>query len=159
MPHMHLTAQEGERHEDPLGRLMSMTGMSRLLPAVQSVLGARPLPGLSFRHLPVEEFRDENTQVIRVELPGIDPDKDIKLTVTDSTLNIHAERREEKQTREKGRYRSEFHYGSISKSVPLPPGTSQSDVDATYKAGILEVRIPVGTGERPAETKIPVRIG
>jgi HSP20 family protein len=160
MSQNHLTAKEGERHEDPIGRLMSMTGMSRLLPAFQSVLGERRhLPGLGERHLPVEEFRDGNTQVIRVELPGIDPDKDIKLTISDSTLNIHAERREEKQIREKGRYRSEFHYGSISKSVPLPPGTSQSDVQATYKAGILEVRIPVRPEEQTTETRIPVRVG
>jgi HSP20 family protein len=161
MPHDDLTAQAGERHEDPLGRLLSMTGMSRLLPAFQSVLGERHhLPGLGERQLPVEEFRDENTRVIRVELPGIDPENDVELTISDATLTIHAERREEKQTRERGHYRSEFHYGSISKSVPLPPGTSQADVKATYKAGILEVRIPVAAEEqRPTEMRIPVRAG
>jgi HSP20 family protein len=154
-----LTAQEAERREDPLGRLMSMTGMSRLLPAFQSVLGERHLPGLGERHLAVEEFRDGNTQVIRVELPEVDPERDIKLTVSDNTLNIRAERREQRQTREKGRYRSEFHYGSISKSVPLPPGASQADVQATYRAGILEIRIPVRAEQRSPETRIPVRIG
>src|SRR5574341_2636770 len=98
MPHMHLTAQEEERHEDPITRLMSATGMSRLLPAFQSALAERHLPGLGERHLPVEEVRDDNAQVIRVELPGINPEKDITLTISDSTLNIHAERREEKET-------------------------------------------------------------
>ena len=42
----------------------------------------------------VEEFREGSTAVIRAELPGIDPEADVELTVVDDTLRLRAERRE-----------------------------------------------------------------
>src|ERR1019366_3887565 len=59
----------------------------------------------------VEEYREGNEFVVRAEMPGIDPDKDVELQVSDHTLRIRAERKEETKTQEKGRYRSEFRYG------------------------------------------------
>lgn len=90
----------------------------------------------------VEEFREDGTLVIRADLPGIDPDKDVELTVTDGILHIEAERREEEKHEEKGYVRQELRYGSLSRSLPLPEGVTESDITATYKAGVLEIRIP-----------------
>jgi len=90
----------------------------------------------------VEEFRDDGTLVIRADLPGIDPDKDVELTVTDGILHIEAERREEEKHEEKGYVRQELRYGSLSRSLPLPEGVTEADITATYKAGVLEIRIP-----------------
>lgn len=106
--------------------------------------------------LRVEEFTEGNEAVVRVEIPGIDPDKDVDITVSDSMLNIRAERREEKKTEEKGRYHSEFRYGSFSRTVSLPPGVTEKDVKATYKDGILEVRMPIDTASAEAR-KIPIQ--
>ena len=47
--------------------------------------------------LPVEEYLDGDTLVIRAELPGIDPDKDVEITIGDGLLHIHAERRQEEK--------------------------------------------------------------
>ena len=90
----------------------------------------------------VEEFREDGTLVIRADLPGIDPDKDVELTVTDGMLHIEAERREEEKHEEKGYVRQELRYGSLSRSLPLPDGVTAADITATYKAGVLEIRIP-----------------
>ena len=90
----------------------------------------------------VEEFRENGTLVIRADLPGIDPDKDVELTVSDGMLHIRAERREEEKQEEKGYLRQELHYGSLSRSLPLPEGVTESDITATYEAGVLEIRIP-----------------
>ena len=73
-------------------------------------------------------------------------------------LHIRAERRQEAKTEEKGRHRSEFHYGAFSRVVSLPAGATQADVTATYQDGILEVRIPVDDGAAQA-TKVPVTRG
>lgn len=102
----------------------------------------------------VEEFTDGDRLVIRAELPGIDPDKDVEITVSDHTLTIRAERRREEQVEDKDGYRSEFEYGSFVRSLTLPSGAGEADVEATYSDGILEVRVPVA-----AETearKVPV---
>lgn len=90
----------------------------------------------------VEEFREDGTLVIRADLPGIDPDKDVELTIAGGILHIEAERREEEKHEEKGYVRQELRYGSLSRSLPLPEGVTEADITATYKAGVLEVRVP-----------------
>jgi HSP20 family protein len=92
----------------------------------------------------VEELTEEGAYVIRAELPGIDPDRDVEITVADGVLALRAERREEKKEEKSGGvYRTEFRYGSFYRAVPLPTGAKEEEVAATYKDGILEVRIPV----------------
>ena len=103
----------------------------------------------------VDEYRDEDTQVIRAELPGIDPDRDVELTVTDGMLRIDAERRVEKDTEDKGYTRHELRYGRFTRTLPLPEGATAEDVKATYRNGILEIRVPVP--QQPAG-KTPTRI-
>lgn len=103
----------------------------------------------------VEEFQDDGHLVVRAEMPGIDPDKDVEITVSDHTLHLRAERRSETKTEGKKGYRSEFHYGSFARSIRLPVGATEDDVTATYNDGILEVRVPVDDGEAEAK-KIPI---
>ena len=63
---------------------------------------------------------------------------------------IEAERREEEKTEEKGYVRHEMHYGSFARTLPLPEGVSEADIKATYKDGILDIRVSgarAGTGQ------------
>ena len=91
----------------------------------------------------VEEFMDNDALVVRADLPGVDPDHDIEITVQDGTLRIQGQRREERKTEEKDVRRSEVRYGSFTRTLPLPSGTSENDIKATYKDGVLEVRLPI----------------
>jgi HSP20 family protein len=104
----------------------------------------------------VDEFRENGNLVLRAEVPGIDPDKDVELTVLDGMLRIDAERREEEKQEEKGYIRRELRYGSFSRTLPLPDGVSEKDIKATYKDGILEVRVPVPETKSLPATKIPI---
>jgi HSP20 family protein len=120
-----------------------------------------PFRAMSFPHwhdvedlIRVEEFRDNGTLVIRADLPGIDPEKDVELTVSDGMLRIHAERREEDKKEDKGYLRQELRYGSLSRTLPLPEGVTESDITASYKAGMLEVRVP--EPRQPEAKKIPI---
>ncbi len=109
--------------------------------------------------LRVEEFVDGDTDVIRVELPGVDPDKDVDISVTNGVLRVTAQREEKSEHKEKGSYRSEFRYGSFARDITLPEGCKESDVSATYLDGVLEVRVPIGEVVKPEPTKIPVTRG
>jgi HSP20 family protein len=97
--------------------------------------------------LHLEEFIEDGICVIRAELPGIDPDKDVDVTVEDGMLTIKAHREERKEEKRPDAYRSEFRYGSFRRSVRLPEGVTEADVKASYRDGILEVRVPVPTSE------------
>lgn len=91
----------------------------------------------------VEEFVEGDQLVVRAELPGMDPDKDVEVTVSDHTLRIKAERRQESRTEEPKGFRSEFRYGTFVRTMALPVGASEDDVKATYTDGVLEVRMPL----------------
>jgi HSP20 family protein len=107
----------------------------------------------------VDQFHDGPTEVIRAELPGVDPAKDVELTVTDGMLRIHAERRVEEKTEERDYVRHEMRHGTLTRTLPLPEGVSGSDITATYKDGILEIRIPVPTRPQPEPTRIQITKG
>lgn len=111
---------------------------------------------MSESRMKAEEYQEGDELVIRVELPGIDPEKDIELTVSDGMLRLKAERRQETEVEDKAGYRSEFSYGSFSRTVPLAPGVGEEDVKASYRDGILEVRLPIDQ-EEAAVRKIPIR--
>jgi len=102
----------------------------------------------------VEEFRENGTLVIRADLPGIDPEKDAEVTVSDGMLRIAAERRAGEEREEEGYLRQEVHYGSLSRSLPLPAGVTEAGITAAYRDGVLEIRIPAPSREEV--TKVAV---
>lgn len=104
----------------------------------------------------VEEYREDETLVIRAELPGIDPEKDVEISIHGGMLHIKGERTEHEDERKKSYYRSEFRYGMFERSVPLSAGATEKDVKATYRDGILEVRVPMHSAEA-VSSKVPVQ--
>jgi HSP20 family protein len=106
----------------------------------------------------IEEFADGTTEVIRADAPGIDPGRDVELTVADNMLSLRVERRDETKDKAGDGFRSEFHYGAMSRVMPLPEGAKADDINATYSDGVLEIRIPVEQApERAASRRIEVK--
>ncbi len=87
----------------------------------------------------IEDYLSDGEYVVRAELPGLEPERDVSVTVDHGVLQIHAERREET----KERHRSEFRYGSMHRTVRLPDGADETKIKATYDKGILQVSVPV----------------
>ena len=71
----------------------------------------------------VEEYVEGDHYLIRAELAGIDPEKDVEIMVGSGYLSIRAERSDKIE----GKHRSEFRYGSFSRTVALPIRTSLND--------------------------------
>jgi HSP20 family protein len=105
--------------------------------------------------IPVEEFIDNDTLIVRAQIPGIEPDTDVEITVSDNQLHLRVERRQEARVEEQGLARQEFHYGSFYRSIPLPAGTREDEIDANYRDGILEVRVPVDPAQWSSKT-VPI---
>ena len=99
-----------------------------------------------------EEYIDGGQYVLRAELPGIDPEKDVDVSISAGVLRVQAERREVK----KDQQRSEFSYGSFSRSLTLPQGADEDSVTATYQDGILQVTVALPEPAMPQPKRIPI---
>jgi HSP20 family protein len=110
----------------------------------------RPASGHPMR---VEDYVKDGTYVLRAELPGVDPEKDIEVMVSKGVLTISAHREEETE----GKHRSEFHYGAVARSVTLPEGADEDHIRASYDSGILEVAVTLkDQAAGTAPKRIPV---
>lgn len=134
---------------------------SRLIWPEELVGGLRSLRerGVWEHPVRVEEYTEGGDRVIRAELPGLDPDKDVEISVAEGVVQLRAERREEKKEETRAGYRSEFRYGAFHRTVALPAGASEQNINASYTDGILEVRVPLGGQQQPPAKKIPIRRG
>ena len=110
-----------------------------------------PPPFLAGHVFRLEETIRDDRYMIRAELPGLDPENDIEVTVDGRLLTIRAERHQQ----DAGPYRSEFRYGSLARAVRLPARVDPADVTARYDKGVLEISIPV-RAVKPEGTQIPV---
>ena len=109
--------------------------------------------------LRVEEYREDGTMVIKAEVPGINPEKDVDITLVGNELQIDVRHEEKNEHKDKRGYRSEFRYGTFSRAVTLPVPVEEKDIKASYNDGVLEIRIPVPDQAETASRKIPVRRG
>ena len=110
-----------------------------------------PPPFLTGQVFRLEEAIRDDRYVVRAELPGLDPENDIEVTVEGRILAIRAERRQQ----DNGPCRSEFRYGSLARVVRLPARVEAADVTARYDKGVLEVSVPVRV-VKPEGTRIPI---
>jgi HSP20 family protein len=106
--------------------------------------------------LRTEEYREEGTLVVKAEVPGIDPEKDMDITLTGDQLRITVRHEEKSEHKGKDGYRSEFRYGTFSRSITLPGPTDQNDVKGTYRDGVLEVRVPLPDQDISERRRIPI---
>jgi HSP20 family molecular chaperone IbpA len=109
----------------------------------------RPFMTQSIR---LEDYIEDGHYVVRAELPGIDPEKQLEVTVTKGVLTIHAERHEESEMK----HRSEFAYGVFARHIPLPAGADEAEISATYDKGVLQVSVGLKDTQKVAGRTIPV---
>ncbi|MEU7580116.1 Hsp20/alpha crystallin family protein [Streptomyces sp. NPDC041068] len=112
--------------------------------------GLQPAPGV--HGIRIEETFTDGTYTLRAELPGIDPAKDVDITVTEGVLTLCAERSGEPV----GERHTEFRYGTFARAVRLPAGAHGDRAAAEYEDGVLTITVPVPQG-KPATRTIPVR--
>lgn len=109
-----------------------------------------------FEWVPQIEVLQNNEQfMVRADLPGVTKD-DVKVELTDELLTISGERKEEKEEKGEGFYRSERSYGSFYRQVPLPQGAKTQNAAATFNNGVLEITIPAPKVE-PSVRKLEIK--
>jgi HSP20 family protein len=139
---------------DPFQNMSDIQGeVNRLF---DSFLG-RPASGSQARTwapvLDIHETKDD--LVLNFELPGV-TDKDVSLSITGDLLTLKGERGTNRDLKDESVYHVERVYGKFERSVQLPMPVQAEKVKATYRDGVLEVKLPKAEEVKPKEIKIDI---
>ena len=109
---------------------------------------------------PTIDMRRQNGDlVVTVELAGIDPERDLDITIEDDVLLIKGEKTEEAESKDEDRFIRERRYGAFERRIALPDGIEPSDVKASYDNGVLTVKVPVPTPSQPQPHRVQISRG
>jgi HSP20 family protein len=97
--------------------------------------------GMMTRMLVVDVYEDKDDIVVKAEIPGLSKD-DITVQATESTLTIKGEKKREEEIKEEDYYCCERSFGAFTREVDLPSDVKADQVKASFKNGILEIRMP-----------------
>jgi HSP20 family protein len=107
--------------------------------------------------VPAVDVADTATSYeITAELPGLD-ERNVEVKLSDGTLTIRGEKKEEKEEKKRDYYLSERHYGSFQRSLSVPDGVDAEKIEATFKNGVLTVTLPKTVEAQKKEKKIEVK--
>lgn len=144
--------EELRRIEERMNRLFRDFWGGRHL-ALEGDIGRHALVPFEYRepYADVQETDDE--VIVTAEIPGVEKG-DIKLRVQDSTLEISAEKKHEAEERKKDFYLAERSYSKFYKALNLPAKVLSEKAKATYKNGVLEVRLPKAEPQKKTTIKV-----
>lgn len=144
-------------HKGSTDREASTAFFDEWFPTVESGEGWRRI-GLPTRaFLPALDVADEEKEiVVTAELPGLD-EKDIQVNLEGDVLAITGEKRSDRSESKEGATWTERRYGSFERRIPLPCEIDADSVRASFKKGVLELRLPkLEPTPRPKARVIPI---
>jgi HSP20 family protein len=101
----------------------------------------------------LDVWETDGEVVYAFDLPGIPEDK-ISIEVKDDTLTVSAEREKTEEVTEDRSYRFERRFGSFTRAVGLPQGVNEDKIAASYRDGVLEVRVPKPEVQKPRKIEL-----
>src|SRR5438132_12421101 len=87
----------------------------------------------------LEIYTENGDLIVRFELAGVDPKKDVTVMVDNHELVVRGERKRVAETKDKVYYRRETEYGAFEQRIPLPESIDDQSIQAQYKDGFLEI--------------------
>jgi HSP20 family protein len=108
-------------------------------------------------YVPSLDVSESETEVtVRADLPGLEKD-DINVSLVGNTLTIKGERKDESEEKKEGYYRRERTYGSFERVVELPENVDAGKPKASFKSGVLEIRLAKKESAKPKQIEIDVK--
>lgn len=96
----------------------------------------------------------KDAYLVKLEVPGVEQ-KDLNVTIQDQMLTIKGEKHKEKEEKEERYHRVERSWGAFARTLALPTGVDTEKVAASFKDGVLTVKLPKAPGAKG--TTIPVK--
>ena len=103
----------------------------------------------------VDIFEEGDNFIVKAEVPGMKKEE-IEVNLTDDMITISGEKKKEEKVEKKDYYRLERSYGSFTRSFRLPKEVQTDKAKATFKDGVLEVKVPKTEEAKKKEKKVPI---
>jgi HSP20 family protein len=128
--------------------------MGRWMNQLAGGVGTTPGNGQSSTWLPaVDVWETDSELVLSFDLPGI-PEEKVTVELDDNVLTVSGERERTQEHSNERFYRFERRFGQFSRSVTLPAGIEEDEIQANYKDGVLEIRVPKPEEQKPKRIQI-----
>lgn len=105
----------------------------------------------------IDLYQTDLEVVAMAELPGVQSKEDIQVSLTPDTLSLRGEFKRVHDVKEENIYHSERYYGSFNRTIPLPAEIKPEESAASYKNGLLEIRMPKTEKGRKNIHRIPIQ--
>jgi len=106
--------------------------------------------------LPVDLYEEDNKIVVKADLPGFKPEE-VEVEVTGDTVTISAERKEEKEEKNRNYYRRERTHQRLARTLALPAQVEAEQAEAQFSDGTLVLTLPKVAAEKPHKIKVKVK--
>ena len=103
----------------------------------------------------MDMYETKDDLYVQVELPGV-KEKDVQVSFTNDVLTVKGERAQQQEVRDDDSHRLERWFGKFERSIELPMAVQADKVKATYRDGVLEIKLPKAETVKPKEIKIDV---
>jgi HSP20 family protein len=124
----------------------------QLLPSGERGERGETLPA-EYRPPSIDVVETDREVIARAEMPGLEKEN-IKINLTEDRLEISAETKQEEEKKEKGYVYREIRSGSYYRAIALPSSVDPNNAQASYKNGILEIKIPKTEVKEKKEVKV-----
>jgi HSP20 family protein len=104
---------------------------------------------------PVDVYETKDDLVVSLEIPGV-REKEINVSITGDVLTVKGERQFSHEVKDESFYRVERTYGKFERNIPLPMPVQADKVKASYREGVLEVRLPKAEEVKPKQIKVDI---
>jgi len=139
---------------DPFANLADIQEeVNRLFDSSLRRFGAGQVDGVFVPAIDVAEEKD--SFLVKADLPGLSKD-DVSVTLQDNYLTVKGEKKHETETKEANYYRRERVAGSFSRTIELPSTVDAKKIDAQFKDGVLQLRLPKTEEAKPKQIEIKV---
>jgi len=115
--------------------------VERLFDRMWLEFGSILSPGMTTPGPSLDISETDDSLIVKVELPGVDPE-DVQISVTEKTLSLSGEKREESVRRGAHYHRLERRFGSFSRTIKLPCMVRVEEIQATFNKGVLMIVMP-----------------
>lgn len=103
----------------------------------------------------MDMYETKDDLVVSLELPGV-KEKEVQVSITNDVLTVRGERTQQQEVKDENYHRLERWFGKFERSIPLPMPIQTEKVKATYRDGVLEIKLPKAEAVKPKEIKIDV---